>query len=250
VLGQGSPGGDAVEAGVAVAPALAVLDPCGDGQAEVADRGAVGGEGDLGVLGQVANDGDVGVGHCCPLPGARDGAARRVGRCGGQDGGLPLSWSRVSRCPAGVGLPAWSATVLASCLLVGPSSSPAPGDRCLRAMPRPGGSRGRPKAGASLHGRERPSTRPAGVWQPEQQANGQDVRGRGAVGVPARQRRRRVEVVPRWQPPLGRCDSISASNRRPVEGRAMPGAEWIWVVVVIAALFAVLMVVLRLARRR
>jgi hypothetical protein len=30
----------------------------------------------------------------------------------------------------------------------------------------------------------------------------------------------------------------------------MLGAEWIWVVVVIAALFAVLMVVLRLARRR
>jgi hypothetical protein len=30
----------------------------------------------------------------------------------------------------------------------------------------------------------------------------------------------------------------------------MPGAEWIWVVVVIAALFAVLMVVLRLVRRR
>jgi hypothetical protein len=30
----------------------------------------------------------------------------------------------------------------------------------------------------------------------------------------------------------------------------MPGAEWIWVVVWVAALFAVVMVVLRLVRRR
>ena len=30
----------------------------------------------------------------------------------------------------------------------------------------------------------------------------------------------------------------------------MPGLEWIWVLVWIAALFAVLLVVLRLARRR
>jgi hypothetical protein len=63
VLGQAAPGGDPVEAGVAVAPALAVSDAGGDGQAEVADRGAVGGEGDLGVVGQVADDGDVGVGR-------------------------------------------------------------------------------------------------------------------------------------------------------------------------------------------
>jgi len=42
---------------------------------------------------------------------------------------------------------------------------------------------------------QRPSTRPAGVWQPVQQANGRDVRGRGAVGVPARQRS--VEAVVR-----------------------------------------------------
>jgi hypothetical protein len=31
--------------------------------------------------------------------------------------------------PAGVGSQGWSATVLASCLLVGLGSSPAPGDR-------------------------------------------------------------------------------------------------------------------------
>jgi hypothetical protein len=33
-------------------------------------------------------------------------------------------------------------------------------------------------------------------------------------------------------------------------GRAVPGAEWIWVLVWVAALFAVLVVVLRLVRRR
>src|SRR4029453_3282225 len=68
VGGELPPGGDAVEAGVAVAPGVAVLDAGGHGQAEVADGGAVGGEGDLGVVGQVADDGDVGVGHYCRPP--------------------------------------------------------------------------------------------------------------------------------------------------------------------------------------
>jgi hypothetical protein len=44
---------------------------------------------------------------------------------------------------------------------------------------------------------QRPLTVEAARWQPVQQANGRVVWGRGAVGVPARQRRRRVEVVAR-----------------------------------------------------
>src|SRR4029453_8473151 len=71
VLGQAAPGGDPVERRVAVAPGVPVLDPCGDGQAEVGDGSTVGREGDLGVVGQVANDGDVGVGHQVSPPGAR-----------------------------------------------------------------------------------------------------------------------------------------------------------------------------------
>jgi len=66
MLGELPPGGDAEERGLAVLPALAMLDAGGDGQPEVADGGAVGGEGDLGVVGEVAGDGDVGVGHGVP----------------------------------------------------------------------------------------------------------------------------------------------------------------------------------------
>src|SRR5215211_2847109 len=118
VLGELPPGGDAVEAGVAVAPAVAVLDAGGHGQAEVADGGAVGGEADLGVVGQVAGDGDVGVGHGCPLLGGSGVvlASRSRWRSGQLVG--PPSWSGGSAGTGGGGAPRWSATVLASCLLV------------------------------------------------------------------------------------------------------------------------------------
>src|SRR4029453_13712333 len=63
VLGELPPDVDAEEAGVAVAPAVAVADPGGDGQAEVGHQVAVAGVLELGVVGQVAGQGDVGVGH-------------------------------------------------------------------------------------------------------------------------------------------------------------------------------------------
>jgi hypothetical protein len=71
--------------------------------------------------------GDVGVGHGCPPRGS--GCCSHVGRGGGPAGWpvlLPGWWSAGA---GGGGVPAWSATVLASCLLVGLGSSPAPGDR-------------------------------------------------------------------------------------------------------------------------
>src|SRR5215207_3332465 len=63
----------------------------------------------------------------------------------------PPSWLGGSAGAGGVGVPVWSATGLASCLLVGLSSSPAPGDRV---------SPGRVGAGAVKAGR-RPSRRDA-----------------------------------------------------------------------------------------
>jgi len=63
---------------------------------------------------------------------------------------------------------------------------------------RPRRSQGRAEGPASTH--ERAAALDSGArkgWEPVQQANGRAVRGRGAVGVPAWQRRRRVEVVRR-----------------------------------------------------
>src|SRR5688572_5516923 len=54
---------------------------------------------------------------------------------------LLLSGRVGEQVPAGVGSQSWSATVLASCLLVGLRSSPAPGDRWLRAASSPARSR-------------------------------------------------------------------------------------------------------------
>jgi hypothetical protein len=98
---------------------------------------------------------------------------------------------------------------------------------------------------------QRPSTRPAGVWQPVQQANGRDVRGR-----------RRRSGSPHGSAE-GAWRSFRAGNHHlaavtpsrsatePLGGsRAMPGPEWIWVLIWIAALVAVVIVVLRLVRRR
>jgi hypothetical protein len=96
---------------------------------------------------------------------------------------------------------------------------------------------------------QRPSTRPAGSWQPDWQANGRAVRGRRRrSGSPHgstawrsfRAGNHHVAVV-----------AASRSATAPLgRGCAMPGAEWIWVVIWIAGLFAVLIVVLRLVRRR
>jgi hypothetical protein len=69
VLGELPPDIDAEERGVAVAPGVAVLDAGGDGQAEVGHGVAVGGEAQVGVVGEVAGDGDVGVGHSVALLG-------------------------------------------------------------------------------------------------------------------------------------------------------------------------------------
>jgi hypothetical protein len=64
VLGQLPPHVDPEEAGVAVAPAVAVAHAGSHGEAEVGHQVAVSGVLELGVVGQVAGDGDVGVGHC------------------------------------------------------------------------------------------------------------------------------------------------------------------------------------------
>jgi hypothetical protein len=60
-----------------------------------------------------------------------------------------------------------------------------------------GAVKGPPQAERALMGAQRPLTAQAARWQPDWQANGRAVWGRGAVGVPARQRPRRVEVVGR-----------------------------------------------------
>jgi hypothetical protein len=127
VLGELPPDVDAEEAGVAVAPALPVLDAGGDGQAEVGHQVAVGSVLELGVVGEVAGDGDVGVGHSCALLGLV--LVLLVGGGGPVGVLMPPSCVVGQQVPAGVGVPVWSATVLASCLLVGHCSSPAPGDR-------------------------------------------------------------------------------------------------------------------------
>jgi hypothetical protein len=85
----------------------------------------------------------------------------------------------------------WSATVCASCLLVGLGSSPAPGDRVSPGRVDAGAVKGRPKAERALMSAQRPLTAEAARWQPVQQANG---RGRWVQG-PAGQRS--GEAVPR-----------------------------------------------------
>ncbi len=69
VLGLVAPDVDAEEAGLAVAPgAVGVLDALVDGQSEVGDGGAVLGEAQLGLVGEVADlDGEVVVGHAVGL---------------------------------------------------------------------------------------------------------------------------------------------------------------------------------------
>jgi len=59
VLGLAAPHVDLEGAGVAVAPLAVLLDPLGDGHAQVGDGDAVLGEAELGVFDQVADDGGV-----------------------------------------------------------------------------------------------------------------------------------------------------------------------------------------------
>jgi hypothetical protein len=59
VLGLAAPHVDLEEAGLAVAPLAILLDPLGDGHAQVGHWDAGVGEAELGVLDQVADDGGV-----------------------------------------------------------------------------------------------------------------------------------------------------------------------------------------------
>src|SRR6266545_909255 len=60
VGGQVPPDVDAEERGLSVLPALPVLDAGGDGQPEAADLSTAGGEPDFGVVGEVADQRDIG----------------------------------------------------------------------------------------------------------------------------------------------------------------------------------------------
>src|SRR4029450_13292965 len=63
VLGQVAPGVDPEEGGVPVLPGAAVIDAGGDGQTEAGHAGPLRGEADLGVVGEVADQGDERLGH-------------------------------------------------------------------------------------------------------------------------------------------------------------------------------------------
>jgi hypothetical protein len=100
-----------------------------------------------------------------------------------RSGGLVLLPRVVGQqVPAGVGSQGWSATVLASCLLVGRCSSPAPGDRCLRAAWPSAGSRGAVGHPAGTRGTERSEHRSA------LDAGGGQVAARPAGNRPVRVR--------------------------------------------------------------
>src|SRR5215207_10277065 len=137
-------------------------------------------------------------GMAVPSSGAQ-GWCWLVGRGGGPVSWLVLLPGRVGQLvPAGVGLP--------GVVRHGPRLLPAGRAQVLARPGRPvspgrldaGVVKGPPKAERALMSAQRPLTAEAARWQPVQQANGRDVRGRGAVGVPARQRS--VKVVPRRQP--------------------------------------------------
>ena len=182
---------------------------------------------ELGVVGQVAGDGDVGVGHGCP-PRGSVGAGCSVAVVV-RSGWLPPSWLVGQQVPAGVGvpllvrhgprlLPAGRALLLARPGRPGLSGPPRTTARSRAAAGHPAGTRGRSAASTAA-----PLTRAAARWQPDWQANG---RGRWVQG-PAGQRS--GEAVPRRQPPPSRCDTIPLGNRRaaresePCRGRSGSG---------------------------
>ena len=166
------------------------------------------------------------------LLGARGGAGWSVAvvvRSGGWSL-PPLRGSGGGQQGAGgaVGRPmaCWSApTVLASCLLVGRCSSPAPGDRSLRAAWTTAGSRAAVGGPAGTRGTERastaaPLTRAAARWQPVQQATGRSARGRR---VPARGAAGEAGPCPR--PPRWASRQLPA-GLVPRRARSSPASSW------------------------
>ena len=155
----------------------------------------------------------------------------------------------MSRCRLGWGSQGWSATVCASCLLVGHWFLARPGRPVSPGRVDAGAVKGRLQAERALRSAQRPLTAEAARWQPVQQANGRDVRGR-------RRRSGSPHGSEAWTSFRARNHPVAAvtPSRSATEplGRspAMPGPEWIWVLVWIAALVAVLIVVLRVVRRR
>ena len=116
-----------------------------------------------------------------------------------------------------MGVPVWSATVPASCLLVGRCSSPAPGDRCLRADWTTAGSRG--AAGQSRRG-PRSALDAGGGQVAARPAGNRPVRAR-AQGSRARRRRRgRSPPAASSPPPTGQ--GPPDQPRPPRRGRQPP----------------------------
>ena len=116
-----------------------------------------------------------GLGHALgqlpPNVDAEEAGVDLVGRDGGPVGARAAFLVGELPGAGGVGVPVWSATVLAACLLVGLGSSPARDDRWLRADWSTAGSRA--AAGGPAGREERsaartaaPLTRAAARWQP------------------------------------------------------------------------------------
>src|SRR5215211_873740 len=146
--------------------------------------------------------------HVGPAPGPR--LPRRLrGRWSSPTAGSippPAAGGGSCRCTSGLGIARGSRcgtrTSSPDLLLVLPAGRALllarPGRPVSPAHPGRGGAQGRAEGPASTH--ERAAALDAGAgkgWEPVQQANGRGVWGCGAVGVPARQRPRRVEAVPR-----------------------------------------------------
>jgi hypothetical protein len=119
-------------------------------------------------------------------------------------GGLVLLPVGGSAGAGGGGVPGWSATVLASCLLVGLGSSPAPGDRCLRAAWSTAGSRAAVGGPAGTRGTERSEYRSAldaGGGQVAARPAGNRpvrIRGSGSPGAAPQARPVPAPKPPRW----------------------------------------------------
>src|SRR5215218_4256820 len=96
VLGLLAPDVDPEERGVAVLPGVALTDPGGDGQPEVGHGVPVGGEPQLGVVGQVADDGDEGVHGALLGLGVLASPGGMVRQAGGQGVGATL-WPESAR---------------------------------------------------------------------------------------------------------------------------------------------------------
>src|SRR4029453_14605662 len=104
----------------------------------------------------------------------------------------------------------------------------------------------RPKAERALMSAQRPLTAEAARWQPVQQATA------GTCGAAERSGPPHGSEAWRSFPAGNHHLAAVTRSRSAIEplgrSRAMP--DWIWVLVVVVALFAVLIVVLRMVRRR